>query len=170
MSTAHSIPYSLSFNHVTQQFHWRFRCHWVWTNTCGARHRQGKAEGTYCDCIGVGMGRPNDAPRTARGVSSSTPSSSPKSYSGCSWDGGGKTHILQTLSVVEQVITLIFIPLLTLLTNVMHKFEDAGTTWGNVGVYHCLAFMRLLWHTYEDAHWSNKTRRAHCSCSCLPSF
>jgi hypothetical protein len=50
--------------------------------------------------------------------------------------GGGKTHILRTLGVIERGIVLIFIPLLTLSADVMHKFEDAITTWGNVGVYH----------------------------------
>jgi superfamily II DNA helicase RecQ len=50
--------------------------------------------------------------------------------------GGGKTHILRTLGVIERGITLIFIPLLMLLADVMHKFQAANTTWGNVGVYH----------------------------------
>jgi hypothetical protein len=50
--------------------------------------------------------------------------------------GGGKMHILRTLGVIERGIILIFIPLLTLLANVMHKFEDTNMTWGNVGVYH----------------------------------
>ena len=66
--------------------------------------------------------------------------------------GGGKTHILRTLGVIKQGIVLIFIPLLTLSANVMHKFEDTIMTWGNVGVYHldelyncnCLVFKRLL--------------------------
>ncbi len=42
--------------------------------------------------------------------------------------GGGKTHILRTLRVIERGIILIFIPLLTLLADVMHKFEEANTT------------------------------------------
>jgi len=50
--------------------------------------------------------------------------------------GGGKTHILRTLGVIERGIVLIFIPLLTLSADVMHKFEVANTTWGNVGAYH----------------------------------
>ena len=50
--------------------------------------------------------------------------------------GGGKTHILRTLGVMERGIVLIFIPLLTLSADVMHKFQEANTTWGNVGVYH----------------------------------
>ncbi len=49
---------------------------------------------------------------------------------------GGKMHILRTLGVIERGIILNFIPLLTLSADVMHKFEDANTTWGNVGVYH----------------------------------
>ena len=68
------------------------------------------------------------------------------------WTGGGKTHILRTLGVIERGIILIFIPLLTLSADVMHKFEDANTTWGNVGAYHldelydsnCSAFTRLM--------------------------
>jgi hypothetical protein len=35
---------------------------------------------------------------------------------------------------VQCGIILIFIPLLTLSADVMHKFEDANTTWGNVCV------------------------------------
>jgi hypothetical protein len=50
--------------------------------------------------------------------------------------GGGKMHILRTLGVIERGIILIFIPLLTLLADVMHKFEDTNMTWGNIGVYH----------------------------------
>jgi superfamily II DNA helicase RecQ len=38
--------------------------------------------------------------------------------------------------VIERGIVLIFIPLLTLSADVMHKFDAANTTWGNVGVYH----------------------------------
>ena len=68
------------------------------------------------------------------------------------WSGGGKTHILRTLGVIERGITIIFIPLLTLSANVMHKFERTATTWGNVGVNHLnnlfdsnrSAFTRLL--------------------------
>ena len=41
--------------------------------------------------------------------------------------GGGKTHILRNLGVIEWGIILIFIPLLTLSANVMHKFENANT-------------------------------------------
>ena len=50
--------------------------------------------------------------------------------------GGGGTHILLTLRVNKQGIILIFIPLLTLSADVMHKFEDANTTWGNISAYH----------------------------------
>ena len=49
--------------------------------------------------------------------------------------GGRKTHILRTRGVIERGIVLIFIPLLTLLADVMHKFEDYNPTWGNMGVY-----------------------------------
>jgi len=82
------------------------------------------------------MGRPNNASRTARGVLPSPPSPSPKFISGSPSDGGGETHILRTLGVIERGIVLIFIPLLTLSADVMHKFEVANTTWGNVGAYH----------------------------------
>ena len=82
------------------------------------------------------MGRPNDASRTARGVLPSPSSPSPEFISGSPSDGGGKTHILRTLSVIERGIVLIFIPLLTLSADVMQKFDAANTTWGNVGVYH----------------------------------
>jgi hypothetical protein len=66
--------------------------------------------------------------------------------------GGGKTHILRTLDVIERGIVLIFIPLLTLSADVMHKFEVANRTWGNAGAYHlaelydanCRAFESLL--------------------------
>jgi len=49
--------------------------------------------------------------------------------------GGGKTHI-QTLGVIARGIILIFLPLLTLSADVMHKFEAYNLTWGNIGVYH----------------------------------
>ena len=90
-----------------------------------------------CIChVCVGMGHPDDVSHTARGVLSSAPSPSPESSHCCPSDGGGKTYILRTLDVIERGITSIFIPLLTLSADVMHKFEHAATTWGNVGVYH----------------------------------
>jgi superfamily II DNA helicase RecQ len=49
---------------------------------------------------------------------------------------GGKTHILCTLGVIEKGIVLIFISLLTLSANVMHKFKSSNLTWGNIGIYH----------------------------------
>ena len=82
------------------------------------------------------MGRPDDASRTARGVLPSPSSPLPEFISGSPSDGGGKTHILRTLGVIERVIVLIFIPLLTLSADVMHKFEVANRTWGDVGAYH----------------------------------
>ena len=51
------------------------------------------------------------------------------------WTGGAKTHKLLFLGVIERGIVLIFIPLLTLSTNVMHKFKSVDPTWGNVGIY-----------------------------------
>jgi len=82
------------------------------------------------------MWRPNDASRTARGALPSPSSPSTEFISGSPSDGGGKNHILRTLGVIERGIVLIFIPLLTLSADVMHKFDAANTTWGNVGVYH----------------------------------
>ena len=68
----------------------------------------------YSRRVCIGMGRPGNVPRTARGVLLSAPSPSPESSHCCPSDGGGKTYILQTLDVIERGITLIFIPLLTL--------------------------------------------------------
>ena len=48
--------------------------------------------------------------------------------------GGGR--LIRSLGVIERGIVLIFIPLLTLLADVMHKFKEYNPTWGNVGVYH----------------------------------
>ncbi len=45
-------------------------------------------------------------------------------------------HILQTIGVIKRGIILIFIPLLTLSADVMHKFKSFSPSWGNVGVYH----------------------------------
>jgi hypothetical protein len=94
-------------------------------------------------------------PCTARDLLLS-PSSLPSkcSFGGSFNGGGGKTHILQTLGVIKCSIVLIFILLLTLSANVMHKFEGAISTWGNVGVYHldeiyncnCSVFFKLLCH------------------------
>jgi hypothetical protein len=44
--------------------------------------------------------------------------------------GAGKTHILQTLGVIEWGIVLIFIPLLTLSADVMSKFTCAAERFG----------------------------------------
>ena len=40
------------------------------------------------------------------------------------------------LEVIERGIVLIFIPLLMLSVDIMHKFEGAIPIWGNMGVYH----------------------------------
>jgi hypothetical protein len=66
--------------------------------------------------------------------------------------GGRKTHILPTFGVIKRGIVLILILLLTLSASVMHKFEGAISTWGNVGVYHldelyncnCPGYFKLL--------------------------
>jgi hypothetical protein len=50
--------------------------------------------------------------------------------------GGRKTHILCTLVVIKRGIVLIFIPLLILSADIMHKFESSNPTWRNVVVYH----------------------------------
>ncbi len=68
----------------------------------------------------------------------------PEFISGSPSDGGGKIH--------ERGIVLILIPLLTLLADVMHKFEVANMTWGNAVTYHldelydanCRAFESLI--------------------------
>jgi hypothetical protein len=65
------------------------------------------------------------------------------------WTGWGKSHILFTLGVIERGIILMFIPLLTLSADVMHKFESADPTWENVGVYHLDKFFdcnQLAYH------------------------
>jgi superfamily II DNA helicase RecQ len=83
------------------------------------------------------MWRPDDASHTASGVLPSPSSPSPEfTLVVVHRTGGGKTHILRTLGAIERGIVLIFIPLLTLSADVMHKFEVANTTWGNVGAYH----------------------------------
>ena len=50
--------------------------------------------------------------------------------------GAGKTHILQTLGVIEWGIVLIFIPLLTPSADVMSKFTCANQNFGAVAVQH----------------------------------
>ncbi len=50
--------------------------------------------------------------------------------------GAGKTHILQTLGVIERGIVLIFILLLTLSADVMSKFTCANQNFGAVAVQH----------------------------------
>ena len=50
--------------------------------------------------------------------------------------GGGGTHILRTLGVIERGVTFIFIPLLTLSADVMRKFENADN---DVGQRRCLS-------------------------------
>jgi superfamily II DNA helicase RecQ len=50
--------------------------------------------------------------------------------------GAGKTHILQTLGVIERGIILIYIPLLTLSADVMSKFTCADQKFGAVAVQH----------------------------------
>ncbi len=45
-------------------------------------------------------------------------------------------HILHTLGVVERGFILIFIPLLILSTNVIHKFKCTNKEWGSIVVYH----------------------------------
>jgi hypothetical protein len=50
--------------------------------------------------------------------------------------GAGKTHIVQTLGVMERGIVLIFIPLLTLSADVMSKFTSADQRFGPVKEQH----------------------------------
>ena len=50
--------------------------------------------------------------------------------------GGGKTHVLCLVGVIEKGMTLIFIPLLALSADVMKKFGTANQRWGTVDVQH----------------------------------
>ncbi len=52
------------------------------------------------------------------------------------WTGAGKTYFFQMLSVIEQGIVLIFIPLLTLSADVMYKFTCAKERFGGVILQH----------------------------------
>ncbi len=63
--------------------------------------------------------------------------------------GAGKMHILRTIGVVERGIILIYIPLLTLLADVIHKFKCANEEWGSVVVYHLNKIYNLNKHAYE---------------------
>jgi hypothetical protein len=64
--------------------------------------------------------------------------------------GAGKTHILLMLGVVERGIILIVIPLLTLLTNVIHKFKCTNKQWGSVVVHHLNEIYDLNKRTYKQ--------------------
>jgi hypothetical protein len=48
----------------------------------------------------------------------------------------GKTHILCMLGIIEQGIVLIFIPLLTLLADVMSKFTCTNQRFGAIIIQH----------------------------------
>ena len=50
--------------------------------------------------------------------------------------GGGKTHIVRTIGVIEKGIVLIFIPLLTLSADVLTKFIDSNKNYGTITVQH----------------------------------
>jgi hypothetical protein len=50
--------------------------------------------------------------------------------------GAGKTHILQMLGVTERGVILIFIPLLTLSTNVMFKLTCANLHFEAIIIQH----------------------------------
>jgi hypothetical protein len=63
--------------------------------------------------------------------------------------GAGKTHIMRTLGVVEQGIILIFISLLTLLADIIHKFKCANEEWGSVVIYHLDKIYDLNKRAYE---------------------
>ena len=74
------------------------------------------------------MWRPDNAPRTATGVLSSTPFSSPRLSSGCPSDGWGE-DIHTSNSRGNRVGNDFYF-------YSRCSFEDANTMWGNVGAYH----------------------------------
>jgi hypothetical protein len=67
-------------------------------------------------------------------------------------DGGGEDTHTPDSWCDRTRYSLIFILLLTLSADMMHTFEEAISTWGNMGVYHldeiydcnCSAFFKLL--------------------------
>jgi hypothetical protein len=64
--------------------------------------------------------------------------------------GAGKTHILQTLSVIKRGIVLIFIPLLTLSANVMSKFTCPDQCFGTVTNQHLDKLYDANKQVYKD--------------------
>ena len=49
---------------------------------------------------------------------------------------GGKSHVIQTIGVVEKGIMIVFVPLLALSVNVMEKFWSVNEHLGTVYVQH----------------------------------
>jgi superfamily II DNA helicase RecQ len=64
--------------------------------------------------------------------------------------GAGKTHILWMLGVIKQGIILIFIPLLTLLADVMSKFTCANHHFGTVIIQHLDELFDANKSAYKD--------------------
>jgi superfamily II DNA helicase RecQ len=64
--------------------------------------------------------------------------------------GAGKTHILRMLDVIERGIVLIFIPLLTLLADVMSKFTCANHRFGTVIIQHLDELFDANKSAYKD--------------------
>jgi hypothetical protein len=50
--------------------------------------------------------------------------------------GGGKSHIIRMVGVLDRDVCLIFIPLLSLSADVMAKFQSAVQHYGSVRAYH----------------------------------
>jgi superfamily II DNA helicase RecQ len=92
--------------------------------------------GVHCCRVNVCLGCPRDVPRTARCCFCLLHPLKPNHLAVIEQTGAGKTHILRTLSVIERGIVLIFIPLLTLLANVMSNFTCAAERFGAVIILH----------------------------------
>jgi hypothetical protein len=67
--------------------------------------------------------------------------------------GAGKTHILWTLGVIGQRIVLIFIPLLTLSTNIMSKFMCANLCFGSIISVYLIRWFILICIPCIAASW-----------------
>jgi hypothetical protein len=80
------------------------------------RHQQCQAERLYCCCLCI-WGVPTMHPGQLEVCFCLLHPHLPNSLVVVHWTGGGKTHILRTLGVIERRIILIFIPLLTLSAN-----------------------------------------------------
>ena len=81
--------------------------------------------------------------------------------------GGGKTHIIRVVGVMEGGIILIFIPLLTLSADVLIKFQNANDDYGDVNVQHLDELYDVNYDKYKQVLHrcviiSQKTPLLHC--------